>query len=307
MTLPILYVAVFVLGIGETLFDNAAQSIVPMIVEPFALQDANARFFGANIVTTELAGPPLGSFLFAIAAAIPFVVDAGSFAGSVLLLLLIRGMFRPQRAAGARPSIRREIAEGARWLWRDVLLRRMALSLGLFNLFSQGAVATLVLFALEILHLKASGYGILLGAGAAGGVLGSLVSTRVTKKMSGGIALVLIGLVSGATLLAIGAMNHVWAVMALFAVSGFGSIVWNVITVSLRQTLIPTHLMGRVNSMYRFIGWGAIPVGAALGGVLARVAGLRAPFYVGGGGILIASLILFTRMIPGIRAIEERS
>ena len=105
-------------------------------------------------------------------------------------------------------------------------------------------------------------------------------------------------------MLAIAALSNAWIVGPLLAVEAFGGVVWNVITVSLRQSMIPTHLMGRVNSAYRFVGWGTIPLGALVGGIVAKAFGIRAPFYTAGVLLLLFAMTLFRRMIPQIAAME---
>ncbi|HJT37316.1 MAG TPA: MFS transporter [Actinomycetota bacterium] len=305
MSLPLLYVGVFILGTGETLFDNAAQAIMPMIVERKDLERANARLYAAQIVTTEFAGPPIGSFLFAAAASAPFFIDGASFIGGALIVAFIVGSFRPARDEALPPArLTGDIKEGLRWLWHHPPLPTMALSLGVFNFLFNGAYSIMVLFALEALHLRASAFGLLLLAGAAGSFVGSMVGPNITRRVGGGPALVLIGVVSGAAMLAMAFLSNAWIVGPLLAIEAFASIVWNVITVSLRQSMIPEHLMGRVNSAYRLVGWGTIPLGALVGGIVAKTFGIRTPFYAGGALLVIAAVTLFRHMVPQIAAVE---
>ena len=216
------------------------------------------------------------------------------------------GHFRPTRDEGVPASkLSRDIKEGLKWLWRHPPLPTMALSLGIFNFLFNGAYSIMVLFALEVLHLRASAFGLLLLAGAAGSFAGSLAGPRVSAWIGSGRALVLIGLLSGLAMVAIAFLSNAWIVAPLLAIEAFGGIVWNVITVSLRQSMIPPHLMGRVNSAYRLVGWGTIPFGALVGGIVAKSFGIRAPFYAGGALLIVTALTLFRRMIPQIRSIEE--
>jgi MFS family permease len=162
----------------------------------------------------------------------------------------------------------------------------MAISLGVLNGMMALATATYVLFVQEILELDAGAFGAVLTAGAAGGLVGSLLAARVSKRIGKGTALFASILVFAATLLVTGLTSSVWVVWAMFAISSFFVMLWNVITVSLRQSLIPNRILGRVNSVYRFLGWGMMPIGALLGGlvvavsepVLGREWALRAPF-----------------------------
>jgi hypothetical protein len=134
-TLPLLYVVFFALGTAETLFDNAAVSILPAVVSKDRLARANGRLLGAQMVANELVAPPLGGLLFATAAAVPFLLDAGTFAAAAALVAAMGGRFRVERPQGAVPTtLRGEIAEGVRWLARHRLLRILAVAIALMNL-----------------------------------------------------------------------------------------------------------------------------------------------------------------------------
>jgi MFS family permease len=283
-SLSLLYGLGFLLGTAETLFDNAAQSVMPAVVERDQLERANARLYTSEIVLNEIAGPPLGALLFTVAGALPFMVDAASFGAAAGLILLMAGTFR----AGARnggpllAGLGGDISEGLRWLWRHRLLRTLGILLGVQHIVWTATNAILVLFALETLGLSELGFALLLVVGAVGGIAGSLVAPRVSAGIGPGTALVGAILVPGIALVAIGVAADVYVTATLVAVFGFAAVVWNVITVSLRQSIVPGHLLGRVNSAYRLLGWGPMPFGALLGGVLARELGLRTPFIVGG-------------------------
>ena len=299
----ILYVVAFLLGINETLFDNAAQSMLPSVVPAHLLERANGRQYAAEVVANSFAGPPIGGLLFSFVVAAPFWADSASFAISAAIIATIGGSFRPVRADGVgreRRSIRADIAEGVRWLRRHRLLRTLALLLGVLNLCSMMGFATFVLFSEEILGLDDRGYGFLLAAMAVGGVTGGVFGGRIAARLGPARALLTCMAVNGVSYIAIGLVSSAWAVAALSLLEGLFSIVWNIITVSLRQRIIPDHLLGRVNSVYRFLGWGSMPIGAILGGLLADAFGLRAPFIVGGVAILAA-------MIPALPRLTARA
>jgi MFS family permease len=165
----------------------------------------------------------------------------------------------------------------------------MAIALGVMNGMFSLAAATYVLFVQEILELDAAAFGALMTAGAAGGVLGSLVASNVSKRIGQGASLFTSILVGAMTMLVIGLTSSAWVVWAMFAVGAFVAVLWNVITVSLRQALIPDRMLGRVNSVYRFLGWGMMPIGSLLGGAIVAFAepiagrewALRLPFVFG--------------------------
>ena len=291
ITIWLLYALALLIGIAEVFYDNSAQAFLPQIVAPALLARANGRLFAAATVTNEFAGPPLGALMFSAAVAAPFVLDATSFAVTVPLLWAIAGRFRPATEAGAAPRhLGREIMAGLRWLWSHRLLRLLAILLGLANFANTAAFSILVLFAQDELGASDVEFGLLITAGAVGAVAGGLLAGRVTDRFGSGPALVATFLTFAVVQTSVGLVSQLWVVAALFAVNGVATIVWNVITVSLRQTVIPPALLGRVNSVYRFVGWGAIPLGALAGGLLAAAIGLRGTYVVTGLALVAVGL-----------------
>ena len=306
-TLGLLYVVAFLLGSAETVFDNAAQAIMPAIVRKDQLEKANGRMYAAEFTTNQFIGPPLGAFLFVAAAASPFFLDSASFLISALLILSFTGAFKAPRDEALPPTtIRTDIAEGLRWLWNHKLLRTLAIMLGTWNALSTATFATFVLFALQILDLSEVGYGLVFSSFVVGSVGGSLGGSFVARKVGSGKSLFLAVAIGAATMLVIGLTSNPFVVGAMFALEGFVTIVWNVITVSMRQTIIPDRLLGRVNSVYRLFGWGSMPLGAALGGVLASVFGLRAPYLVAATVLTIMALFA-ARMLTDSAIAEARA
>jgi len=294
-------------GFAEVLYDNSAQTILPAIVEPEGLEKANSRLWGAEMVMNSFIGPPLGSVLIAVAFALPFFVDAGTFAVAAALIFFMVGTFSTSGKSEAQASDRidwwGEIREGVVWLWRHPLLRPMAIILGLLNGLGSVTFATLVLFAQESLNVDAFVFAILGMAGAVGGISGSVAAPRISKALGSGPSLYLTLIASIVTNLVIGFATHWSLVFAMFAVFSFVAVLWNVITVSLRQTIIPDELLGRVNSVYRFFAWGMMPIGLAVGGILvagmeaagaSRDTALRSPWWLAGG----AYVLLFIYAAP---------
>ena len=278
------------LGSAEVIFSNAAQSVLPALVPPELLPKANGSQQVSLTVGESFLGPPVGSLLFAAAAVLPFGLDAASFAGSAALLArLPRTGHAAENAENAEngenakhPPIRAQIAEGLHWLARHRLLRVVAVLLGIYNFANQMGQAVLVLLATQTLHVSARGYGLLLAASAVGSVVGGLVNPILTRRMGMLPSLVLPALVDAAAFVGIGLAPGPIVVAALLAVQGFSVTMWNVVTISLRQRVVPGHLLGRVNSVYRMLGWGLMPLGALAGGFVAHAAGLRAPYIVAG-------------------------
>ncbi|MGF1618508.1 MAG: MFS transporter [Acidimicrobiia bacterium] len=308
--LAVIYAAALLLGMAEVLRDNSAQTLMPSIVSKSNLERANGRLWGAEVVMNSFAGPPAAGFLIAVAFSLPFFVDAATFAVSAALIFSISGQFRAKQVAGIpareRPSFKEELKEGVKWLWSHPLFRPMAIALGIINALSTLALATAVLFAQEILELNATQFGILLTAAAAGAVIGSFLAPKISEKIGQGASLFTSIVVFGLTLALVGSTSSAIVVWVMFAVQSVFVMLWNIITGSLRQTLIPDNLLGRVNSVYRFLGWGMMPIGAVLGGVLVSVmepvAGrdlaLRIPFLVAAG----ATFLLFFYALPRLNS-----
>ena len=298
-SIPVICVAAFALGTAQTMFDNASQAILPNLVAQPLLERANSRLATVEILSETFVGPPLGAALFVGLAALPFMVDSASFLIAALLVLTMTGSYRAPRTGPPR-RLHHEIAEGLRWLWHHRLIRTLAFMLTVWNLVASAIAAVFVLFALHTLHLGKVQYGVLLTAVAVGGLIGSLLATRVIGWLGPGRTLKVVVLMGATSYLGMALARQVVVVGLLLAVEAMAGVTWNVVTVSARQTIIPTQLFGRVNSVYRFLSWGSMPVGAALGGVLATAFGLRAPFIVACGALLVMITL-------GSRVVNQRS
>lgn len=317
--LALLYGSALLFGFAEVLRDNAAQTLMPAIVEKQHLETANGRLWGAESVMNSFAGPPLGGVLIGIAMAVPFFFDAATFAISATLVFLLTGTFTPRPSAGpssVKASFGNEIKAGVKWLLGHRLLRNLAVVLGVMNAALASVFATAVLFVQEVLGLDAAMFGVLMTGGAAGGILGSLVARRLSKTLGSGSTLMVVLVGSGTSLAVIGLTTSWPIVWAMFALLAFLGVVWNVITVTLRQTIIPDDLLGRVNSVYRFLAWGMMPVGSLLGGLLVsltepllgRMNALRVPFWFGGAVFFSLAIMSMSRFTTaGIEAARSGS
>ena len=289
-----LWVAAGCLGVAEVFFDNASQAILPSVVPIEVIEKANGRLFAAQTTANNFVGTLMGSVLFVTAVWLPFGVDAASFTIAAILVLSLRTTTRPRpRPAPIKTHLRVEIAEGMRWLWRHRVLRGLALAAGLSLLGMEVTAAIFVLFAQDLLHLSDRWYGALIAIGAVGAVAGGLMADRLTKRF--GTLAIIYGTVIVWTLcmFAEGFWPRLWVSAAATTMMAFGTAVWNTVTVSLRQRIVPANLFGRVNSVYRWLVWGSISIGAALGGIVAHQFGLRAPFFVGAamGGIALITML----------------
>lgn len=293
-----LYMASLVLGICEVLRDNAGQTILPSIVARDQLEAANGRFSAVEMVLNGLAGPPLAGFLIAIAVFMPLATNALAFLFAGFMMLWISVPARQPKTNGAPTHFMTELKEGIGWLWRFPLLRDLAFILGGVNAAFMMGFAIYVLFAQEVLMLDAAGYGLLLTAGALGGVVGSFAVPWLGKWLRMRHMLLVAMALMVLENLAVGFANSFWFAWLVIFVGGVGTVGWNIHTVSFRQRVIPDTLLGRVNAVYRFFGWGMMPIGTLLGGfvvqwfepVLGREWALRSAFLV---AALICLLLLF--------------
>ncbi|MGD9997909.1 MAG: MFS transporter [Ilumatobacteraceae bacterium] len=287
-----LWLVAVVLGTAEVFFDNASQAIVPAIVPQRLLEKANGRRYAVELAANTFVGTPLGSVLFATALFLPFGVEAATFAIAAALVLPIRGNFNPNEAPRHESaSMYAEVRTGLRWLWRHPLLRTVAISLGLSNLAFQMPQAVFVLFAQDELGVGEKGFGLLLAVMGVGAVVGGILGDRIVARL-GQAASIYTALVTWVlTLVAVGAFPVAWFVAIAVSIESMAATVWNVVMVSLRQQIIPAHLFGRVNSVYRWFGWGTLPIGSVLGGQVAASFGLRATYFVGAAVMVLALLV----------------
>ena len=292
----------FLLGSAEVLRDNAAQTILPAIVDPEDLEAANGQLWSTEQLTGQFIGPPLAGILIAAGIGLPFGLDAALLvlaAGLVWLISL------PPHVS-VTSSFIKALLEGISFMRSDWLLLRLAVVLGCANFISMGVITIQVLMAQEVLGLTAAGYGMILSAGALGAIVGSLGAPFAMRLMGLQLCLNLSVLIWGIGTLFVGIAQDGWVMgVALFSIMA-AAMLWNVITVSWRQRRIPGPLLGRVNSIYRFFGWGSMPLGALAAGVmvvllettLGREMAIRGTFLIaaGGYGLLLAYVVARLRL-----------
>ena len=262
----------FLFGLAEVLRDNSAQTLMPSVVAEENLEKANGRMWSAESLTNSFIGPPLGSLLIGVSIFIPFFFDAVSFFVAVALIASIGGSFRPvTEKPREKINFKSEIKEGFKWLWAHPLLRPMAIILGFMNGVGSMVTATYILFAQEVLKTSVFVFAVLGMAAAVGGIIGGLLAPKISEICGSGPSL-WITLILAPVGTAIIGFTSTWQVVWVVTVfQTISAILWNTITVSLRQSIIPSHLLGRVNSVYRFFAWGSIPIGMFLGGGLVAV------------------------------------
>ncbi|MFI0982567.1 MFS transporter [Streptomyces sp. NPDC021093] len=292
--IPLLIVLAFLLCLGQIMFDTATTAYLPELLdrEPELLQRGNARLFATQTAANGFAGPPLGAALFSVGRTVPLVADAVSFLFSALV---IRSLPKtPPRPVPRRRSVLAEAREGAAYLFRDPLLLGLSLRPAFGNLAFAAGEAVFVLFVKDELHLGPATYGMLLTAEAAGGLAGSAVARWLGDRLGRGVALTLAPALATCSQVALGLSNNAWTAGAAMVLCGASVGTMIVLASSIRQAVVPDHMMGRVASCARLMSMGSVPLGALLGGYLATTLGLRAPYLIGAGFLIVTTLLSAT-------------
>jgi len=301
----LLYAAVFVAGTAETIVDNAALTVPPRLVPRAQLERANGRLFATQSVVNTFVGPPIGSFLMAVAATLAFFTSAGLFAvaaAAALLLPQLRPTAHHADAAAAdgpprRPnSVAADIAAGWGHFWRHRLLRRVALISASFNFFGTATGAILVLLATGPLGVPEAWYGLFIAVPAAGAILGSLIAERVIPRIGGGPVMWAAALVPAASFAVLGLSTNLVLVLVGMFLAAVATACNQIVVSTLRQAAVPDALLGRVTAAYRLIVLGAVPFGGLAGGLLAGVFGLQPTFVIAAVGLALAAVLL----MPGV-------
>jgi len=293
LSLPVLYVAALALGVAETFFDTAAQSILPSIVGKEQLPSANGRLYGVELVMNQFVGPPLGGLLIVVSLPLALGSSVIGYAIAAVGLSIIVGNFKPVRT-GPPTRLTADIGEGLRYLWDRPVLRTLAMMVGVMNLASAATQAIFVLFALGPMRLSEPEFGVLITTFAIGSVAGSFAAAALQRRFGRVPLLFACVIISGVGFAVPAFTTNIFVIGASFVLSGFFVVVWNVITVSLRQRIVPDHLLGRLNSAYRLLAWGTQPIGALAGGLVGQFIGLQAVFLMAG---VLGLTLLLTRAV----------
>ncbi len=290
-----LWILAFGLGVGEVFFDNGSQAILPSVVDDQHLERANGLLYSSEVAGSAFIGMPIGSALFGFAVWLPFGVDAASFVVAAILAASLRGSFRPAPRSGSTGLVS-EMREGLNWLAGHHVLRNLTLGVALMNLALAATQATFVLFAIEELHISQQWFGPLVAIIGAGSLIAGIVGGHVVSKVGRRFAMLVAGIAPVLTSLAIGLVPVAWLVILMTTVQALTITIWSIVAVTLRQQLVPDHLFGRVNSVYRWISTGVMPIGAVIGGLTADWFGLRAPYFAAAALLLMAYAVVALRL-----------
>ncbi|CAH0187768.1 MULTISPECIES: MFS transporter [unclassified Microbacterium] len=283
----------FLYGTAEVFVDTAASTLLPMLVKPADLGIGNARLQAGYLVANQFAGPPIGAFLFAAGAAWPFLVEVVCVGLAVVLISRMASTPVPPRDAEARTPVHTDIAEGVRWMWRNPPVRMLVLIILTFNITWAAPWGVLVLYATEHLNMGAVGYGALTTASAAGGILATLTFGWLERHVSFATLMRVALSLEVLMHLAFALTTAGWVALIIMFVFGTYAFVWGTISTTVRQRLVPHALQGRVASVNMVGVFGGMVIGQALGGVIAQVWGLTAPWWFAFVGAAITLLLVW--------------
>ncbi|MCX5129197.1 MFS transporter [Streptomyces sp. NBC_00347] len=295
LSIPLLAAVAFLLGVGGLFFDTAATAYLPDLLgrDPVLLERANSRLRGAQTAASGFAGPPAGSAMLALGRAVPLLADAVSFALSALLVRSLPATPRPEQTK-ARESLLRQARAGASYVFRDRLLLGLALRPAVGNIAFVAVETVLALFAHDRLGIDTFGFGLLLTAEATGGLLGAGIASFLGRRLGTGTALTCTAAVEGLAVLGLATAQNPYVAGFALAVCGAGMGATMVLAPSLRQAIVPAHLMGRVASTSRMLAMCAAPFGAFFGGWLATAYDVRTPLYAASGLLLAMTAVTAT-------------
>ena len=290
----LLLISVFFFGICEVLVDTTSQAVLPQILDKSNYERGNSRLQISEVIVSQFAGAPLSGLLYAVSIALPFFFSTTGFILAGLLILLFpfeRAInVRKEGDAGqAKLGLKGDIKFALNYLYQDKQIFSIVVITTLLGFFYSLSNAIAPLFILKELNVSPALFGVVLAIQGIGALVGSIAAPMVSKYLGRGKALAINVFFASLLVIFIGLSPNAYFFVAVSVLIGFTISVWNILLMSLYQSLIPPELYGRIHGARRTIVWGLMPIGALLGGVIAR-GGLRLPFLIGGS---IATLIAF--------------
>jgi MFS family permease len=297
VSIPLVLLVLFALGTAEVMADSASSTLLPSIVDRADLGIANARSSASMLLTNQLLFPPVGAFLFAIDRSLPFATNAVCLLAGAVLVSRVVTPVREARPAGS--SVLGELKEGIGWLMAHPPMRTLTLTIFTFNVTYGAAWAVLVLYATQRLGMSEVGFGLLTTAIAAGGVIGTVSYGWLERRFHLGDIMRVGLLIETATHLVLALTTSAVVAVAMLVVFGAHAFVWGTTSTVVRQRSVPDEVLGRVGGVYRVAIQGGIVIGTPIGGGIAGLFGITAPFWFAfaGSAILVGLLWREFRLI----------
>jgi len=291
ITIYLLFLATFLIGICEVAADTSSQSLIPQILDNSQFERGNSRLQISETVVQGFIGTPISGFLYAVAIYIPFIANSLGFLVAAVLTAFIPVKFlqdlREESPEKAKSSFVAEIKFGVKYLYAHKLLRRIVLVTASIGFCYSISISTIILFITQELALKPAFFGLALSVQALGAILGGLLAPKLSKRFGRSQVMAVCIFLSSLFVLLEGFAPNIYIFITLATLGAFTISNWNILLMSMYQNLIPQDLFGRIHGARRTIVWGLMPFGSLIGGFLAN-AGLRTPLIVGG---LVATII----------------
>jgi MFS family permease len=298
-----LFVAAFLIGIAEVVYDTTTQSMIPQIVSKPKMDRANSKIQSAEILVSQFVGAPASGVLYALAIVVPFIANAAGLLVAVLLVLMIPKSFSSsaqaeQTSSEDEKNFWKELKFGVRYLLDSHPLRNLLIQTTVVAFAYALSQATIVLYLLEVQQVPVAAFGFVMTSFGIGALVGSLFAPKLASKFGLGLVLATVNLASGLLMAALFLAPTIWVAVPIFVLVGLTSGTWNVLLMSLYHRLIPNQLFGRIHGARRTMVWGMMPIGSLVGGVIASV-DLRLPYLIGG-IIATAMALIYFRFIKSL-------
>jgi MFS family permease len=318
-----LFVGTLVFGLGETLFDNATNAVIPGVVARRQLDRANGRMQAAQVTIDSFIAQPIAGVLFAVALVLPLWVGAAGYIVPIALALLLPlSAARPLRDRTVVPdrdapdievsgptaepvatplaSTKVPAREAIAYLWHHRYLRAMVVFTALVGSAFSFAQAATILYFLDEQGVAPAAIGFVTSGIGVGALVGSLVAPALVSRFGRGWVMLSANVISALAMVLTGLAPGVATAILAYGLFAFAVATWNVPWGALRQQIVPDHLFGRVLGIIRMLTWGLFPIATLLGGWVARV-DLRLPFLIAAGVVVVATLVASRLLVVGTK------
>ena len=282
----ILLSAIFFIGICEVLVDTTSQSVLPQILDRSEFEKGNSRLQISEVIVAQFVGSPLSGFLYAIAIGLPFFFSTSGFFVAALVIAVIPfkkelSSINPHDVKKEKMGILGDIKFALSFIYREKSIFAIVVVTTSIGFFYSLSNAIAPLFLLKELDIPVRLFGVVLAIQGVGALIGSIAAPRISSALGRGRALALNLLLASSMIVLTGLAPNAVVYVVISVVIGFTISIWNILLMSLYQSLIPSHLYGRIHGARRTIVWGLMPLGSVIGGFVAK-GGLRLPFLIGG-------------------------
>ena len=307
VSVPVVLLSLFLFSTAEVFADSASQTLLPMLVHRDDLPIANARLQAGFVTINQLTGAPVGAVLFAIGAAWAFAAQAVLVALGAVLVLKLALPTHVRDPAAPKTRMRKDIAEGFRWVLHHPAVRTLVLTIFIFNLTFGAAWSVLVLYAQQRLHLGSVGFGLITTCSAIGGLVGTVSYGWISRRVSLANLMRAGLIIETFTHLALALTTNAVVALSIFTVFGAHAFVWFATSQSVRQRAVPVELQGRVVGVNMVGVYSTLVIGAALGGPIARRWGITAPFWVAFVGSAVFVVLIWGQLRHIAHADEQQT